>query len=69
MLPSRRIELYLAQISLQVAKLAGVQNVSLEDFMFDPVDIHGDDGDEPTAEEEAEFFGFKPRNLKNGSVE
>lgn len=66
MLPSRRLQMQLAQIALEIAKLRGVQNVSLEDFMFDPEDL-GDDEDagdnEPTAEEAAEFFGFKPRNL------
>lgn len=60
MLPSRRIELYLAQIAMQVALLHGVQNVDLSDFMFDPIDVDGED--EPTAEEEAAFFDFKPRN-------
>lgn len=59
MLPSRRVELYLAQIAMQVAQLRGAQNVSLEDFMFDPGDAGGED--EPTAEEEAAFFDFKPR--------
>lgn len=60
MLPSRRVELYLAQIAMQIAMSRGVQNMELSDFMFDPVD----DEDEPTAEEEAAFFDFKPRKRK-----
>lgn len=59
MLPGRRVEMYLAQIALQVALMRGVQNVDLSDFMFDPIDADGED--EPTAEEEAAFFDFKPR--------
>lgn len=61
MLPSRRIELYLAQIALQIAMLRGVPDVVLSDFMFDPVSPDGED--DATAEEEAAFFDFKPRNL------
>lgn len=62
MLPSRRIELYLAQIAMQVAQLRGAQNVVLGDFMFDPADTGGED--EPTADEEAAFFDFNPRKRK-----
>ncbi len=60
MLPGRRIEMQLARIALEIALSRGVQNVALSDFLFDPVD--GDGEDEATAEEEAAFFDFKPRN-------
>ncbi len=60
MLPSRRVELYLAQIAMWVARSAGARDVDLADFMFDPVGADGED--EATAEEEAAFFDFKPRN-------
>lgn len=61
MLPTRRLEMQLAQIALQVARLAGVPNVSLEDFLFDPDDAAGQD--DPTAEEAPASWGFQPRNL------
>jgi hypothetical protein len=62
MLPMRRIELLLAQVSLVVAKaMGGVKDASLEDFLFDP-DPVGDESDEdgdalPTADDIAAFFG------------
>ncbi len=59
MLPSRRVEMYLAQIAMWTARMAGAKDVDLADFMFDPSDAEGED--EPTAEEEAAFFDFKPR--------
>jgi len=34
-LPSRRLELYLAQIALMVMRAAGAENLSLSDFLFD----------------------------------
>jgi hypothetical protein len=59
MLPQRRLELYLAQIAMLIAKtMGGAQNVRLTDFMFDPAGP--DIADEMTAEEEAEAFGFRP---------
>jgi len=62
MLPQRRLELYLAQIALLIATtMGGAKNKKLSDFLFDPVDPGSD---EPTAEDEAAFFDFKPRNRK-----
>ena len=59
MLPQRRLELYLAQIAMLIAKtMGGAQNVRLTDFMFDPAGP--DIADEMTPEEEAEAFGFRP---------
>lgn len=55
MLPSRRVELYLAQIALVVAKTAGAKDVDLRDFLFDP-------DEELTTDDVHEFFDFKPRN-------
>lgn len=35
-LPFRRQELYLAQVAMLVAQSAGCENVTLQDFLFDP---------------------------------
>lgn len=70
MLPSRRVELYLARIAQQVAvSLGGAQNMKLGDFLFEDADIEAcvESGAVPgmaTPEEiAAEYaaFGFKPR--------
>lgn len=58
MLPQRRIELYLAQIAYYVARLDGVRNRGIEDYLFDP---ETDTVAEPTVEDEIAFFGFNPR--------
>lgn len=56
MLPWRRIELQLAQLSqIVAATMGGVKNSKLSDYLFDP-----EDDAEPSAEDEAEFFDFKP---------
>jgi len=58
MLPTRRLELYLAQIAHVAARTAGA-DVSLSDFLFDPKPP------EPTAvdiEEVRKAFGFNPRS-------
>lgn len=65
MLPQRRMELYMAQIAMQVAMLIAThrgerKDFSLADFLFDPAEPEA----EPTAEEEAEFFDFRPRKPK-----
>jgi hypothetical protein len=63
MLPWRRMELYMAQLALLIATaLGGAQGKSLSDFLFDLDDVS--DAAEPTAEDEAAFFDFKPRNRK-----
>lgn len=57
-LPTQRMELYLAQLCLVVAtSLGGRENLTLADFLLD-----FKEPGEPTAEDEAEFFDFKPRN-------
>lgn len=60
MLPQRRLELYLAQIAMLVAKSGRIakNGATLDDYLFDPPDIEGDD--EPTADEEIAFFDFNP---------
>lgn len=69
MLPWRRMELLIAQVSLVVAKSqGGAKNATLEDFLFepDPIDAEIDeDGDAlPDATDLAAFFGavIVPRN-------
>lgn|GEM_PF-2463281 len=63
MLPARRVELYLAQIALLIdTRLGSAKDVTLSDYLFDPVEP--DDDDEPTADEEAAFFAFNPRKPK-----
>lgn len=62
MLPQRRIEIYLAQIAMWVAKaFGGAKDATLDDFMFDPdpIDAESDeDGDAvPDAGDLAAFFG------------
>jgi hypothetical protein len=58
MLPQRRMEMYLAQIAMLIAAtMGGVKNAELSDYLFDPAEPEH----EPTAEEEAAFFEFKPR--------
>ncbi len=56
MLPQRRLELYLAQIALVVAKSAGAKDLKLNDFMFDAADTA-----EPTTDDLYEAFGFAPK--------
>lgn len=57
MLPQRRLELYLAQIAYYIhGCVGGARNRRIADYMFDPADSDA----EPTAEEEADFFGFNP---------
>ena len=56
-LPSRRRELYLAQISLVFAKVTGNTDSVLSDFLFDPVEeIVIDDPEDAKG-----YFGFNPR--------
>lgn len=58
MLPQRRLELYLAQIAQMVAAHCGrVKDTKLTDYLFDP---EPDDDAEPSADDEAAFFGFNP---------
>jgi len=55
MLPMRRIEMYLAQIAMMIAKVNG-SKCELSDFLFDPVDTAAP----MTEDDEIEFFGFNP---------
>jgi len=53
MLPWRRMELYLAQITQHIAvTMGGAKNTRLTDFTFDPIE---------ETEDAAEAFGFNPR--------
>jgi hypothetical protein len=60
-LPTRRLELYLAQIALCVARMAGAQDVMLQDFLFDPPAEVA-----PATQLEAakEAFAFNPRKKR-----
>lgn len=60
-LPTRRRDLYLAQVSMILAKVNGAKDVSLEDFMFDPPPEI-----DPVHQLKAaiEAFGFKPRKKR-----
>ena len=63
-LPSRRVELYLAQIAWLIAQtMGGAKESTLADFLFDEAT---DDADEEVDELEAAkaAFDFKPRNQK-----
>jgi hypothetical protein len=53
LLPHRRTEMHLAQISLQVALSRGAKNLKLEDFLFK---VRNQDA--------AKAFGFKPRKKR-----
>lgn len=60
-LPTRRLELYLAQIALVIARTMGnAQEATLADFLFDPDASSPSSGDE--LEDLREAFGFSPRN-------
>lgn len=64
MLPTRRLEFYLAQIAMLIAKTTGNQpEATLADYLFDPDDDGSDDPDDEDAVREA--FGFSPRNMKD----
>lgn len=59
-LPSRRIELMLAQLCMLVhTTMGGAEGVTLSDYLLDPVP-------EPTAEDEIEFFEFRPYKKTQG---
>lgn len=63
MLPSRRLELYLAQIASVLAQVNGAKNAQLTDFLFDPPEPEAIVGPaDPAAAEK--FFGFAPRPKK-----
>ncbi|GGI16450.1 phage tail assembly protein T [Oxalicibacterium faecigallinarum] len=57
MLPQRRQEMYLAQICSVLAQVHSNTDVSVMDFLFDPVEEIELDEDEVLA-----HFDFKPRN-------
>lgn len=55
MLPWRRVEMHLAQLSRLIdVTMGGATNKTLSDYLFDPVE----ETDDPT-----EAFGFAPRDL------
>lgn len=60
MLPQRRIEMLLAQIALVLVRVNGNQHAKLADFLFDPQPAGGRLSEDMTADEEADFFDFKP---------
>lgn len=60
-LPTRRRDLYFAQLALILAKTSGAKDVILEDFMFDPPP-EIDPVEQLKAAKEA--FGFQPRKKR-----
>lgn len=67
-LPSRRLELYLAQIALMVMRAAGAENLLLSDFLFDEKDSDADalppNGEEDELQDVMDALEFKPRKTK-----
>lgn len=62
MLPTRRMEFYLAQIALLMAKTMGnQQEATLADYLFDP----NAEALEDELETAKEVFDFSPRNVKD----
>ena len=65
LLPSRRVEFYLAQIALLIAKtMGGARNATLADFMLDPRAEQVITVDDQQLEHLIQAFEFKPRNKK-----
>jgi len=60
MLPARRLQLQLAQAAMWSARAAGVRDVALADFLFEPTDPDPDQRAEADPQVAAEFFGFSP---------
>lgn len=56
-LPTRRLELYLAQLCSVIAKVHGNADAEIRDFLLDPID-----GDGEETEDVAGAFEFNPRN-------
>jgi hypothetical protein len=61
MLPFRRLQMQLAQVALVIAQVNGAKDLRLKDFLFDPEPELGA-AEEMTADEEADFFDFRPVN-------
>lgn len=60
-LPSRRVELLLAQSAMMIAQtMGGAKNVKLSDFLFDPVPDAPEQEQELTVEEIRAMHGFNP---------
>lgn len=67
LLPSRRVEFYLAQIALLIAQtMGGARNAKLTDFLLEPQPQQVVTVDDDQLEHLIEAFDFKPRNKKNG---
>lgn len=61
MLPQRRLEFYLAQIALTVARaVGGAEGLTLRDFLFDPTD--DGPGVEVDLDELKAELAFSPKN-------
>ena len=58
MLPTRRMELHMAQIALWTARQAGAEDVTIHDFLFDPPE---EVSPEDAFANDAEALGFAPR--------
>lgn len=63
MLPQRRLEVYLAQIAMLIAKtMGGHDDATLDDYLFDPADDAEPLDDDELVDEARDFFGFAPVN-------
>lgn len=61
LLPFRRLEIYLAQIALGVARLGGNDTATLHDFMIDFGPERAEVVREPDAQAARAAFAFNPR--------
>lgn len=63
LLPTRRVEYYLAQLAMIVAQtMGGAKDVKLEDFLiaFEEPSVRDGESDEMSLEEVKAAFGFNP---------
>lgn len=61
-LPTRRIELLLAQIAMLIARtMGGVTDTTIKDYLFDPPEQAVVDLDAAR-----QFFGYRPRKKRKG---
>lgn len=63
-LPTRRLEIYLANVALLIAKtMGGDRQSTLRDFLFDPPEV------DPVKQLQAakEAFGFNPRKKRSAA--
>jgi hypothetical protein len=66
MLPFRRLEVYLAQLTLWVARSAGYSGMGVQDFLLDTrlEAVEDEPEGEPTVAEAQNVFEFQPKYRK-----